>query len=239
MKWTDILDGCYCISLRSCEDRYQKVCQELRRVGLHNITDYYRPDKHPKGGRIGCWLSHVSIMQIAKRKKQRYILILEDDVQFMPNFNLHNLSQAVQIFRTWPDYVADILYLGHVPFWMKPTIFPQIYETHSLTTHAYIINTHSYLCQQITRDLTFRDSIDIIFFKYAKAFAVYPMMVIQQDNGNSNIQNKPAFIQKFTEMHLWPRVHILEELMTLQLYHFLIFALIFMIFVKLVQYTAT
>lgn len=232
VKWIDIVDGCYCISLRSREDRFQKIQDELKRVGLHDMTEYYRPEKHPKGGRVGCWYSHAHIMQLAEQKKQRFVLILEDDAKFLPNLELNRLHKAVQIFKNWPAYIADILYLGHVPYWMKPTIFPQIYETRSLTTHAYIANIHGSLCQQIIRNPTFYDSIDIVFFKHAKAFTIFPMMVIQKDNGESNVQNKPRWLQKFTEQQLWPRIHILEELMILQPYHFLVFMIVCVLFLN-------
>jgi hypothetical protein len=217
--WSDVIDACYCISLQSRPDRYERATQELKRVGLHEMTYYLRPKKHRLGGEVGCWLSHRRCMQIARRKKQCYILILEDDIQFLPTLNLNELATQVNIFKSWPCTQTDILYLGHVPLFMSSTPSANLFKTKSLTTHAYIVNVNGSFCQQCIQSSTFQHAIDIFAMLCAKTFAIYPMVAIQKDDAKTDIQNKPVFIQRFAETQLWPRVSWLENIMIVHPYH--------------------
>jgi GR25 family glycosyltransferase involved in LPS biosynthesis len=211
MDWKQLIDASYCISLRCREDRYENVCKELKAVGLHDITHYLRPEKHKLGGHVGCWTSHRTIMQMAYDEGQRYVLILEDDVKFLPSLNAEILHSGIKYFKSLSQS-ADILYLGHVPMkLMHETACPHIYETQSLGGHAYIINTHGRLCQLMLHMTCPDPPLDGFFMKHAKSFAVFPMIAIQEDRGSSNIQIEKSLT--YILQYLWPLVPVLEHIM--------------------------
>jgi glycosyl transferase family 25 len=75
-----MLENVYYINLAERKDRKELVENEL------NELDWkYQRFNAIKNeiGCIGCSMSHLKLLQIAKEKKLDYIVIVEDDIQFM------------------------------------------------------------------------------------------------------------------------------------------------------------
>ena len=60
LDWS-FLDGVYCISLQSREDRVINVAAQFHKVGLCRQVLFYRPLRHPGRGYIGSWESHRAV----------------------------------------------------------------------------------------------------------------------------------------------------------------------------------
>ena len=76
---TDI-KHCLYINLASRPDRKIHIEGQLQGVGL-NPTRFNAIKL--KNGRIGCSMSHLKCLQIAKEKKWSHVFICEDDIQFL------------------------------------------------------------------------------------------------------------------------------------------------------------
>lgn len=92
-------------------------------------------------GRVGCFLSHLKIMKYALTKNFENIIVLEDDVTFLPNINSET--------NICPPNKSDICYLGGM-FWHlnnqpkntnKPwiKINPKILKI--ICTFSYLVST--------------------------------------------------------------------------------------------------
>jgi glycosyl transferase, family 25 len=96
MPLTDFFDQIYIINLPQRLDRRREVIIQLKRIGLTQPIDNLqffpavRPQSaagFPSIGARGCFLSHLSILEEAAIKKFQRILIWEDDINFVRNFN--------------------------------------------------------------------------------------------------------------------------------------------------------
>ncbi len=67
-----------------------------------------------RSGEIGCYLSHLQILQDFSNSKQRYKLILEDDMRLEKNFTKHLKEALLECPENW-----DFLYLYANPIQMK------------------------------------------------------------------------------------------------------------------------
>ena len=96
--------------------------------------------KH-KNGAIGCALSHLRILQRAKKEKLKYVIIFEDDFIIV---NIEKFKAAFQNFLKQKPYF-DVLKLGANPFPPYKQITKRYLNVnYSQTTHAYMVFDHYY-----------------------------------------------------------------------------------------------
>jgi GR25 family glycosyltransferase involved in LPS biosynthesis len=79
---SSISDIKYClyINLESRKDRREHIEQELKSIGIHGLR--FNAVKL-QNGRIGCSMSHLKCLQIAKKNNWPYVMICEDDLLFL------------------------------------------------------------------------------------------------------------------------------------------------------------
>lgn len=202
-----LVDRIFIINLKHREDKWKKLVKQLK--SLH-ITNYERfeailpTDEMIKNdinlirmlqycskltGVIGCKLSHLKIIEIAKNRGYKSILILEDDAKFCSKFNeqLEQVGkQMTQLQTNW-----DMLYLGaeHKQKGLDINL-PNIRQCFSAyTTSSYIIRDtlYDYVLSQAP---IYLKEIDTFYVhkvqKYNVCLAVTPNL-IDQDEGISDI----------------------------------------------------
>ncbi len=104
----DYFDKIFIINLPFRTDRKQEMAQQLGNIGLSfdspnvELFPAVRPDgagEFPSIGARGCFMSHLGVLRKARLAGYRRVLILEDDLDFVPDFNarivetLHRLNQ--------------------------------------------------------------------------------------------------------------------------------------------------
>jgi glycosyl transferase family 25 len=127
------------INLEHRTDRNSHIISQLNSVGLVNF-ERFNAIKHENGA-IGCSMSHLKCLELAKERKYDHILICEDDTTFLNsevfinsinNFFLKNIK--------W-----DVLLLGgnnQPPYnYIDETC---IKVSHCQTTTCYIVREHYY-----------------------------------------------------------------------------------------------
>ena len=147
-------------------------------------------------GHVGCILSHLNCLLLAKRQGWETVLILEDDVQFKHN--------ADRLFNKWWKGVPedwDMLYLGGNHFGVKfkyrdnpklQTVTAHVSRTHhTLTTHAYAVkNTmFDYLIELLVQ---VDKPVDVLYIEAQSRFKTYTMMpnLAWQRDSYSDITNR-------------------------------------------------
>lgn len=75
-----MLNNIFYINLSHRVDRRQKVENELEKMGWSNYERFNAIKL--KDPRVGCSISHLKVIKIAKERNLDYVVVLEDDVEF-------------------------------------------------------------------------------------------------------------------------------------------------------------
>lgn len=129
------------INLEHRKDRKEDIENQLKSVGLSNFERFNAI--RLSNGRIGCSMSHLQCLKLAKDRNYDHLLICEDDTTFLnPSLFINQINSFFQNKRitNW-----DVLLLGgnNIP------PYQQIDETcirvsHCQTTTCYLVNGHYY-----------------------------------------------------------------------------------------------
>ena len=100
-KIADITNVFY-INLTERADRKAQVEQQLNMIGLNNFNRF-NAIKLPNGnGALGCSMSHLKCLQLAKERNLDHILIVEDDIIFLnPGIFIGQLNKFLQNNKEW------------------------------------------------------------------------------------------------------------------------------------------
>ena len=135
LDWS-FVDAAYCISLETRGDRVAQAAAEFHRVGLCRRVTFYRPDKHPRNGFIGSWMSHRDVAMDALERGCARTLICEDGVLFTRRIRPATLRAIERALRALPtDWT--IFFLGHWPL-AAYFVRHNVLRTSSGCSHAYI-----------------------------------------------------------------------------------------------------
>jgi glycosyl transferase family 25 len=75
------IDKIFYINLEKRKDRREEIEKELDTFGLN--YERFEAIETPGFGILGCGISHLSVLKLAKERKYKNILILEDDFTFI------------------------------------------------------------------------------------------------------------------------------------------------------------
>lgn len=179
----------YLINLVHRTDRLKIAKAELNRAGITDYTIFPAVDARKlkiKGteednqGLIGCFLSHLFILQEAMMNKYKSVAIFEDDILMTGDFESRYNKAMEQIPDTW-----QMLYLGYYERSGGPKI--QISENITIPrdtwgTHAYILRNEGIKImydnlQVIKSHIDVQISHEIVPKMYT--YCVYPSLVNQ------------------------------------------------------------
>ena len=127
------------INLENRKDRLEHALTEFKKMGINaervNAINM-------QNGAIGCTMSHIKCIELAKSRDCEQVFICEDDITFL---NPELLKQNIEMFYNNDDILWDVLIIGgnNVP------PYQQLYEYaarifRNQTTTGYIVNKHYY-----------------------------------------------------------------------------------------------
>ena len=137
---SDKIDKIIYINLKKRTDRRQQIEEDLTALQLK----YERFDaiETPGFGLLGCGLSHLSVLKLAKERAYKNVLILEDDFMFLVSKDTLE-DQLNQFFNLNLDY--DVCMLSYNLIRYQPTqhaVINKILEVQ--TASGYIVNCNYY-----------------------------------------------------------------------------------------------
>ena len=91
-----LLDTIFYINLEKRKDRLAHVQEELAKLGIpgERVCAIETAD-----GAIGCTLSHIKCLELAKQRHYPFVFVCEDDIQFTnPQVFLENLHKFYSLF---------------------------------------------------------------------------------------------------------------------------------------------
>lgn len=124
------------INLEKRTDRRQEIESELNNFGL----DYERFNAFhiPDFGSLGCGLSHLEVLKIAKERNYENVLILEDDFKFLVTKEEFE-EELTKFFDLKLDY--DVCMISYNVLESDETEYPFLRKVlDAQTTSGYIVN---------------------------------------------------------------------------------------------------
>lgn len=176
-------DQVFCINLKTRPDRLVLIKQELQKVGLSTVR-FHQPDKDPRGGKQGVYLSHQHIATTALSENLSYVCIFEDDVKFLPH-RLTAISQREMELFLMECSEWDVLYLGHNPLTVQPTTRKGIIRCHSFATHAYILSQAG--MKKLVETEYNGTAIDVLYQQQFKCYALEKDIAHQPPDQRSDV----------------------------------------------------
>lgn len=191
------LKNVYYINLEERTDRKKHIEKQLESLGW--CYERFNAIK-TKSGRVGCSMSHLKLLTMAKEKNLPYIVIIEDDIHFT------NIQKFNELYKHFVDTNIDYdvyLLAGN----LRPPvqrINPHLLKISlSYTTTGYIVKQHYYdtliqnikggiqkLLQNVNDGMSAIDVNWIPLQRKDKWFISYPRTVTQLANDFSNIENR-------------------------------------------------
>ena len=114
MSFKDHFDAAFCINLDKRKDKWEASQKEFDKIGIDvervsGIDGFLEPPANIRPGEVGCLKSHLKVFKIAKERGLKSFLMLEDDVEFVDDFN----DKFNEIEPHIPTY--EMLYFGVNP----------------------------------------------------------------------------------------------------------------------------
>lgn len=197
MTANEAFDKIYCVNLDHRNDRWNRCEKVFEHYGLE-VERFSAVKGNPskiktkiKKGAVGCLLSHLNILKDAKEKGYARILIFEDDIELVPNFN-------ERFSKTYPNVPKDwqMLYLSANHRNKPQKIAPGVGKViRSLTTHAYAVQDTFYdeLIQLIKPCQMPVDRYYTTIQKKKKVYAFIPFMGNQRSDFSDIEQRKVSY----------------------------------------------
>jgi len=127
------------INLDSRTDRKEHVEKELKKIEV-NQPERFKAIKLDNGA-LGCSMSHLKCLEIAKQKDYDYVLICEDDIEFLnPQLFLTQIKKFLDSDINWD--VVLIAGNNMLPYKPINDMCIQIYNCQ--TTTGYIVRKNYY-----------------------------------------------------------------------------------------------
>lgn len=135
------IDHVFYINLEHRKDRKEQIENELEIMSLKQKSERFEAIKGNPGG-IGCGLSHIEVLKIAKERNYENILLLEDDFEFVISKDEFE-TQLSLFFDKVKEY--DICMLGFNHQKIDDSSYDFLDKVlESQTTSAYLINQRFY-----------------------------------------------------------------------------------------------
>jgi glycosyl transferase family 25 len=132
------LQECFYINLDRRLDRRAEIEAEFEKIGL-SVERFPAIDKNP--GIVGCGLSHLAVLKMAKERGLKNVLIFEDDFQFLVSKE-EFWTQMEQLFMSGVQY--DVVMLGY-SLEKKTEFNDLLYKVvEASTASAYLVNERFY-----------------------------------------------------------------------------------------------
>lgn len=193
----NLFDNVFFINLDNRIDRLENTLVEFQKL---NIVPERVNAIRNKLGALGCTMSHIKCLKLAKQRQLPYVFISEDDISFTdPTTLLNSIKKFVTHKPKW-----DVLIIGGNvadPYVKITDYFTRVLNVQ--TTTGYIVASHYYdtLIENYTKgaELLIKNpenikqyAIDIYWKKLQHAgtwLILTPLTVVQYEN-HSDIENR-------------------------------------------------
>lgn len=136
---TNLFEHTLFINLEHRTDRLEHALSEFKKMDINaERVNAIRP----KSGAVGCTMSHIKCLELAKKRDYEYVFICEDDITFT---NPELLKENIQKFVDNTEIQWDILIIGgnNVPPYQQLTDYcARVFNCQ--TTTGYVVKKSFY-----------------------------------------------------------------------------------------------
>lgn len=141
----NLLEHTLVINLDSREDRQINVYAQLQRIGV------YHPERvsavKTKDGAIGCSLSHIKSLEVARKNNWEYVCIVEDDFKCVDTETFKSSITKFQNNSVKDNIQWDVLLIGGnncPPYYNLPNVDYCVQITNCQSAIGYIVKRDFY-----------------------------------------------------------------------------------------------
>jgi GR25 family glycosyltransferase involved in LPS biosynthesis len=109
MKSISDIKHTFYINLKHRKDRKMHVENQLNRIGIQKGVERFEAIKLNNGA-IGCSMSHLKCLEIAKKRNYEHVLIVEDDITFL---NPELFNHQINMFFNKHSHFDVLLFAGN------------------------------------------------------------------------------------------------------------------------------
>lgn len=135
----ELFKNAYFINLEQRPDRLEHATSEFKKMKINPVRVNAVKTKN---GAVGCTLSHIKCLEMAKKADYDYVFICEDDITFLQPFVLKN---HLEVFASHTELEWDVCIIGGnnvPPYRQVSEFFVQVFNCQ--TTTGYIAKKHYY-----------------------------------------------------------------------------------------------
>lgn len=198
------------INLEHRVDRKIHVEEELKNIGLQDFTRFNAIKM--ENGALGCSMSHLKCLQIAKENGWSHVLIVEDDILFLDKDVF--IKQINNFFKNHIDNWDTLLISGNNIPPYKRLDDTCVKVTTCQTTTGYLVKSHYYdkLIQNIKMGIVYLTrrpqqdhlyAIDKFWFTLQRAdnwLLLTPLTVVQREDYSDIQKRKTNFIKGMIDL---------------------------------------
>jgi glycosyl transferase family 25 len=207
IKSLDDIKNAFYINLEHRTDRKEHVENELDKIGIKATR--FNAIKMTNGA-IGCSMSHLKILEEAKKNKLSHVLIVEDDITFLDSELFK--TQINKFFELHENNWDVVLLAGNNIPPYENIDDTCVKVTHCQTTTGYLVNGHyiNVLANNVKMGLTqllnkpsekIKFAIDRFWFVLQSAsrwYLITPLTVVQRED-YSDIEQKVTNYQNMMQ----------------------------------------
>lgn len=143
---SNYLDKIFYINLDKRQDRKEEIELELKNFDLFERSERIQAVHTPGQGIIGCTISHLNAIKLAKERNYNNVLILEDDFTFVISKEDFE-KQLTDLFESKIEY--DVCMISYLIQKSEPTEFSFLSKIiEAQTASGYIVN-HTFFDKMI------------------------------------------------------------------------------------------
>ncbi len=103
----------YCIHLPEQKERIERLEEHLTKSGITVELNVVEGEKSVIGS-VGCALSHQKIIKYAFDRDMEYIIVVEDDIKFINNFDKYFNNICMDLPSDWDIIVGGVSWVSGV-----------------------------------------------------------------------------------------------------------------------------
>ena len=166
------IDKIFCITLNTSTDRQKLIKERFPDLTNSPLFEWYITERDSENSERGCYNSHKNVIDIAKSRSYKKIIIFEDDVDLIVTYSefVKEVLNVVDVDFTW-----SIILLGYFPVSTEKTKYSNLYAIDcALGTHGYMVNLENFK----TIDNFKNCAIDQYLFCKCRLFSINKMKSI-------------------------------------------------------------
>lgn len=200
----DVVDKLFCINLESRTDKLKNATEEFERVGMHGVELFAAIDGKKLGlkstepritpGMIGCFRSHVEILNSVIERGLNSYCVFEDDIKLVDGFNEFLTIALPLLPEDW-----EFVYLGCTEYSGFGTYKKMVNDFWVIPSSAWgtqcfmvkgknaLLKLQAYLKKQ---QMQIDEQISNIFLPSSgvKCYSIFPSIVAQNFEMGSDVQ---------------------------------------------------